>query len=61
MDIEMKHVDGIAAGQQLRSNDENDMVLLFYISSHKSFETINKLLQITFTVIRPSAWVRKIL
>lgn len=37
MDIEMKGMDGIAAGQQLRINDENDMVLLLYISSHDNY------------------------
>lgn len=37
MDIEMDGIDGITAGQMLRSNDENDMVLLLYISSHEDY------------------------
>lgn len=37
MDIEMENIDGIMAGQHLRSNDENDMVLLLYISNHEGY------------------------
>ncbi|WP_058302943.1 LytR/AlgR family response regulator transcription factor [Gorillibacterium timonense] len=37
MDIEMKGMDGIMAGQKLRSSDDNDTVLLLYISSHDSY------------------------
>lgn len=37
MDIEMDGIDGIAAGQQLRSDDDNDLVLLLYISSHENY------------------------
>ena len=37
MDIEMDGIDGIMAGQHLRAGDENDMVLLVYISSHESY------------------------
>lgn len=37
MDIEMNGIDGIMAGQKLRMKDENDMVLLLYISSHDGY------------------------
>lgn len=35
MDIEMDGISGIEAGHRLRTDDENDMVLLIYISSHE--------------------------
>lgn len=37
MDIEMDGINGIMAGKKLRSDDENDMVLLLYISSHEDY------------------------
>ncbi|QUH28450.1 LytR/AlgR family response regulator transcription factor [Vallitalea guaymasensis] len=37
MDIEMDGIDGIVAGEKLRADDENDRVLLIYISSHENY------------------------
>lgn len=37
MDIEMDGIDGIVAGEKLRADDENDWVLLIYISSHENY------------------------
>lgn len=37
MDIEMGGIDGIAAGEKLRADDDNDLVLLLYISSHEDY------------------------
>jgi len=37
MDIEMTGMDGIAVGELLRADDQNDMVLLIYISSHEHY------------------------
>lgn len=37
MDIEMAGIDGIKAGEKLRANEENDFVLLFYISGHEDY------------------------
>lgn len=37
MDIEMNGIDGITAGKKLRADDENDLVLLLYISSYDNY------------------------
>lgn len=37
MDIEMEGMDGVKAGEVLRSEDDNDKVFLIYISSHDTY------------------------
>ena len=37
MDIEMGDLDGITVGEYLRANDENDAVLMIYISSYDDY------------------------
>ncbi|WDV46515.1 LytTR family DNA-binding domain-containing protein [Clostridiaceae bacterium M8S5] len=37
MDIEMEGMNGIDAAKKLRSNDDNDFVLLIYLSNHDNY------------------------
>jgi DNA-binding LytR/AlgR family response regulator len=52
MDIEMKEMDGIAAGQILREDDRNDGTQLIYISSHEQYH-------LQLFDVRPSGFIKK--
>lgn len=52
MDIEMKKVNGIEAGQKLRVDNENDIVHIIYVSSYEKYHL--KLFD-----VQPSGFIKK--
>lgn len=52
MDIEMEGIDGIEVGHILRSDDENEIVQLIYISSHEEYH-------LQLFDVQPSGFIKK--